>query len=246
MAQNYDDNASAWGNPTDSDVAKIKNNFAALKSTFSGASQPPNPVAGMWWYDTAANILKLRNKTNTAWLNVWDFANNKPIIANNTLADFNAALKSPAAGTEGFRKLGTGATEAMPGNTPLITEDGSVTNIKLAPYTAGNYLLIGSDNQVTTTSVTPTPLKQFRVVRSGTLRIKYNVLITPAGGYARIYRNGTPVGILRSVSGEYTEDIGGWNPYDLCQIYVWLEKPSQYGNSVTHFGLYSGVIFREQ
>ena len=120
MAQNYDDNAPAWGNPTDSDVAKIKNNFEALKSTFSGASQPPNPVAGMWWYDTTAHILKVRNEANNAWLSVWDLANNKPVIANLyneiTAAMIHSSLKSPAASVEGMRRLGTGATEAMPGN----------------------------------------------------------------------------------------------------------------------------------
>lgn len=146
MAQNYDDNAPAWGNPTDSDVAKIKNNFEALKSTFSGASQPPNPVAGMWWYDTTAHILKVRNEANNAWLSVWDLANNKPVIANLsneiTLGMMADSAKSPAAGTEGLRKLGTGALDAMPGNAKVTPPDGSVTKAKLTAPTAALTTLI--------------------------------------------------------------------------------------------------------
>lgn len=48
-----------------------------------------------------------------------------------TLAKMAASAKSPAAGTEGLRKLGTGALDAMPGNTSLIPADGSVTEAKL-------------------------------------------------------------------------------------------------------------------
>ena len=98
---------------------EVQTAMAALKSSFSGAEAPSNPIAGMWWFDTTANILKLRNEANNAWLSIWDFANNKPLVTNNVSADFGAALKDPAVGTAGLRTLGTGATAALAGNADL-------------------------------------------------------------------------------------------------------------------------------
>ncbi len=48
----------------------------------AGPSVPTSPFAGMFWYDTAANFLKVRNEANNAWLSIWDIANNKPVITN--------------------------------------------------------------------------------------------------------------------------------------------------------------------
>lgn len=257
MAQNYDDNAPAWGNQTDSDVAKIKNNFEALKSTFSGASQPPNPVAGMWWYDTTAHILKVRNEANNAWQSVWDLANNKPIIANNTLADFNAALKSPAAGTEGFRKLGTGATDACAGNDSRLgtVADGVITNYKLASYTQGTqYLLISADAEKQS-SVNPynwEKIREFEIIRGGSLTIYfefcYPSAISSLEAYARIYRNGNPVGVEHSTTSGATfvpvwEGISGWSPFDRVQLYVRVQHVPDlsYRAIVRNFRLYTNT-----
>jgi hypothetical protein len=83
MAQTFNDAVPASTRNALEDLTAIRNNFAALKSCFSGATAPPNPVAGMWWYDTTANILKLRNEANTAWLDVYDFANQRTPLALN-------------------------------------------------------------------------------------------------------------------------------------------------------------------
>ena len=194
MAQNYDDNAPAWGNQTDSDVAKIKNNFEALKSTFSGASQPPNPVAGMWWYDTTAHILKVRNEANNAWQSVWDLANNKPVIANLsneiTLDMMAASAKSPAAGTEGLRKLGTGATDACAGNDPRLFEppDGSVSMAKMkAPTAGGTHIIARWQEAVTAYMGTPATLY---VTVSGSIRVYCQL---SGDGAITIFKNGSHV-----------------------------------------------------
>lgn len=120
MAQDFTDDCFGAAHEAQVDMQNIEDNFTALKSTFSGASQPSNTVAGMWWYDTSSHILKIRNEANSAWLNVWNLASNKPVIANLaneiTAAMLSSALKSPAAGTEGLRSLGTGSTQAAAGN----------------------------------------------------------------------------------------------------------------------------------
>lgn len=81
-AQNFtDDSFRASGSAAQEDLQNMENNFLCLKSSFSGASSPANPVAGMFWYDTTANMLKLRNETNSAWLDVYDFANARSPLA---------------------------------------------------------------------------------------------------------------------------------------------------------------------
>lgn len=75
MSQTFTEDCFAGGHVAQTDMQNIENNFAALKSCFSGSSAPSNLVAGMWWFDTTDNILKLRNEANDAWLNVYDFAN---------------------------------------------------------------------------------------------------------------------------------------------------------------------------
>ena len=70
--------------------------LTALSTLNSGDLEPVNPTGGMLWLDTTNNILKIRDKTNTVWL---DFAkvNNNVLAANatdnstpNTLVSRNA------------------------------------------------------------------------------------------------------------------------------------------------------------
>lgn len=77
MSQSWTDDVYASGHVGDTDLQNMENNFAALKSTFSGATAPSNPVAGIFWYDTTAHILKQRNEANNAWLNIYDLANSR-------------------------------------------------------------------------------------------------------------------------------------------------------------------------
>ena len=56
--------------------------LTALSTLNSGDLEPVNPSAGMLWLDTTKNILKIRDKTNTVWL---DFASvNDKVIAAST------------------------------------------------------------------------------------------------------------------------------------------------------------------
>jgi len=96
LSQDYTVDCFATDHQVQTDMLNIEKNFECLRSTFSGSAAPSNIIAGMWWFDTNTNILKLRNEANSAWLNIWDFANNKPCSA--------------------FRNLGTGAADACAGN----------------------------------------------------------------------------------------------------------------------------------
>jgi hypothetical protein len=125
-AQTFTDDCYDSTHTATTDLQAFEDNFAALKSTFSGATEPANIVAGMWWYDTTANILKIRNEANNAWQSVWDFANNKPVITNLsneiTGAMISSTVKDAAAGTASLRTLGTAATSACAGNDARLSD----------------------------------------------------------------------------------------------------------------------------
>ena len=238
--QTYTDNVFATDHAVQTDMQNVENNFAALKSAFSGATTPADTVAGMWWFDTTANILKLRNEANNAWQSVWDFANNKPVITNLsaeiTGAMIAAALKDPIATTAGLRTLGTGAAQALPGNTDLLA-DNTVTGAKLVAAIAGNYQeAVGSGSSTSTTAV---KVAEWYIPRSGTYRTK--LTLAPESGsvasFGRVYRNGVGVGTGRG-AGSFSEDISGWSVGDLCQLYVWTNNGA--GTSTGYLTICSG------
>ena len=96
MAQNFTDDCFDASHVGQTDLGNIENNFACLKSSFSGTSAPSNPVAGMLWYDTTNNLLKLRNAANNAWLEIYDFANDRTVLKTSHLVD--GVLSADAAG----------------------------------------------------------------------------------------------------------------------------------------------------
>ena len=257
MAQDYVYNVYDSTFEVQTTMANVEKNFAALKSSFSGAGAPSDPIAGMWWFDTTANILKLRNEANNAWLSIWDFANNKPLVTNNVSADFGAALKDPVAATAGLRTLGTGAAQAAAGNqappdasvTPAKLTDGSVTPVKLGiGYVASDVLLLalGSGYHHGTT---PTKVKEAYIPRSGSLRVKFKLTISTVYylAYCRVYRDGTPVGTLvqwnsSAQSGLLSQDIDGWTAGNKLQVYLWANNVSMIA-TLDEFAIYGNDAF---
>ena len=51
--------------------ADMNSAFQALATNSSGATEPDTTYAYQWWYDTANDILKMRNSANDGWI---DFA----------------------------------------------------------------------------------------------------------------------------------------------------------------------------
>ena len=48
----------------------INNGLQALASNNSGTSAPSTTYANMFWYDVTNNILKIRDETNSSWIDV--------------------------------------------------------------------------------------------------------------------------------------------------------------------------------
>ena len=70
MSQTYTANCYQSDHVAVTDMANIEANFATLRSTNSGAAAPSNTEAGLQWWDTVNNRLKIRNDANSAWLGI--------------------------------------------------------------------------------------------------------------------------------------------------------------------------------
>lgn len=56
--------------------ADINNALAAIRSSNLSASEPSNLFAGMFWFDTTNDELKLRNEANDGWIVMGKFSGN--------------------------------------------------------------------------------------------------------------------------------------------------------------------------
>ena len=70
MSQTYTANCYQSDHVAVTDMANIEANFATLRSSNSGAAAPSNTEAGLQWWDTVNNRLKIRDDANATWLGV--------------------------------------------------------------------------------------------------------------------------------------------------------------------------------
>lgn len=92
--------------------------LGALMSNNSGSSEPPNPVAGMAWFDTTAGDIKIRNASNTAWLLLSDMIGALEYDRAQSLAEAQKAQIRTNAGlgavaTENIVPISKGGTGAI-------------------------------------------------------------------------------------------------------------------------------------
>lgn len=140
---------------------------------------------------------------------------------------------------------------AMTITAALMTE---LENSGFPDYEAGD-ILLGSSDAPRTLINNPTVLtkaKSIKVVRAGTLRIKFRLTKTSSDPSSfiqgKIYRNGVAVGTLRSLGGinlpnteEYSEDISGWSIGDECQLYIRRVSSIGLTSSCSNFRLYAAI-----
>jgi hypothetical protein len=141
MSQTWTDNCYDVGHVIATDMTAIENNMACLKSMFSGASAPSDPVAGTGWFDTTKKLPKVRNNANSAWLGImaadsshkiWVYRNTAPDgwAIDSSVTDRVLALKG---GSDAYNVSGggTAGTWTQPDHTLTASEcagGGSVTD----------------------------------------------------------------------------------------------------------------------
>lgn len=99
-------------------------------------------------------------------------------------------------------------------------------DLTIDTYQVGDNLEGSSDGIVLTNSSTYVKKKEILLPKGGIIRVKFDLKIGTEGctAYGRIYRNGVAVGTERTNNTEiyitFSEDISGWSPLDLCQLYI--------------------------
>jgi len=73
----------------------------ALASTSSGATAPATPYANQLWYDTATDLLKIRNEANSAWITLFSVSADGFAVEDKIVhaGDTNTSIRFPAADT---------------------------------------------------------------------------------------------------------------------------------------------------
>jgi hypothetical protein len=85
MVQDFTEDPYDPDHVADTDLENMEDNFTTLKSSFSGPASPPNPIAGLDWFDTAKKVKKVRNAANDAWVGLMhaDASHKIPVYRNN-------------------------------------------------------------------------------------------------------------------------------------------------------------------
>ena len=94
------------------------------------------------------------------------------------------------------------------------------------PRIAGDVVLASAATERTDNSGVMTKAKEVQELRGGTLRLKFDMKTDNVGvaANAQVYCNGAPVGTLHTTSSlsyvSFSEDVSGWFPGDLVQLYI--------------------------
>lgn len=225
MSQNFTDDVYAAGHVAATDLQNMENNFAALKTNFSGAAAPSSPSALQWWADTTNNILKLRNEANSAWLEIYDFANN--II----LADIDAGIITAAMISDAARKptLVTGQTiapttiNATTINATTLTVNGGCPPYMVPPF------MDATEDIIESSGVSPAAVRSGLVYinpSAATMQVVANMRNYTGGGYI-VYAYFTVAGLQSNIVSTNSDvyanqtmsrdisSLSGWQAYTL-------------------------------
>jgi hypothetical protein len=154
MSQIFTDDCYSGSHQAGIDLQAFEDNFAALKSMFSGGAAPANLVAGMHWFDTTKKALKMRNSLNAVWLGImqadashkiWVYRNTAPDgwAIDSSVVDVILALKG---GTQAYNANGgtqAGTWTQPTGNADLATHTHTSPTVSLesfkGAFPAGEY-----------------------------------------------------------------------------------------------------------
>ena len=101
-----------------------------------------------------------------------------------------------------------------------------------ATPSVGDYIAVAHDDDIGVDAPSATKCKELIWKgQAGAFRVKFSMR-SPGGYtlYGYVYRNGAVVGTTRSTTSttnvEFSEDISGWNPGDLVQVYLYRSAGS--------------------
>lgn len=112
--------------------ADVNSAFQAIASNNGGSSAPSTTYANQWWFDTANDILKIRDEANANWVNVaslvgttWIPYSNGSVLG--TLANLNAASVSTSIAMAAGKSIAGALTSVTSGTPDFATMGNAVT-----------------------------------------------------------------------------------------------------------------------
>lgn len=141
MAQDYTPDCYGASHLAQTDLANMEKNHECHRTNFSGADLPANPVAGMWWLDTANHILKQRNDPNDAWIPWFDLSAGKLVASAAPNADEKVkAVSGDSAAGYLDAKVDNSTIEVFAN--VLRVKTGGLNGLQCAAIAAGNDLFL--------------------------------------------------------------------------------------------------------
>jgi len=95
----------------------LNNTLAAIVSNNSNSSEPATKYAYQWWADTSANIFKIRNSSNNAWINLFSLAGGIDVDAQ---SNFRADIRLHGTGNKDFFFDASAGTMLLDDNAKMI------------------------------------------------------------------------------------------------------------------------------
>jgi len=132
MAQNYD--PPALGDKSSiALLTKIPNTFEALRTCHSGTVAPASTQPFMLWADTTTNRLRMRNSTDSGWLDLLSIAGNNPVqIHGEGWAGSLSATKTDYLG--GCSRSGTVKRLVLLSSSASVSSSGNEWQVQLTNY----------------------------------------------------------------------------------------------------------------
>ena len=177
--------------------ADINLAFKALGSTNSGSSAPATTYANMLWYDTSANILKIRSEADDAWISIGYLDQ-----AADSFSVFDDTKLVNSSGNQ-VGLLGDQATATWEGGTGTLDSLVSPANVKAAviatlagvtPSVGAGSLLLAKTGGASSRGVVN--VAEFLIVQGTcTLSLSFDTLVesSNAAVYTKILVNGTAI-----------------------------------------------------
>jgi hypothetical protein len=155
--------------------ADLNDALVALGSTNSGATAPATPYANQLWYDTANNILKIRNEDNDAWISIVTLDQSGDLVSAITASTVNAGALNA-----------TGVTTVQAGTAaaPAITTTGDTNTGIFFPtadtiaFSEGGVEVLRINSSSNVGIGTTNPLAKLTVSNGGAEGLE----ISPSGG----------------------------------------------------------------
>jgi len=175
--------------------ADINDALAAIVSNNSNATAPATTYGNMWWYDTTANMLKIRNNGNSSWIDVGYF--------DQTNGKFVARVTETTAKTTAYTVVLTDR------NKTILADATSVAFTVTLPTAAS-----AGDGFVITVKKTDSSANAVTIDANGSETIDGALTQSLAGQYDNItlISNGTAWFMLGKTYGVFTSSAAGLTP----------------------------------